>query len=154
MFETPADLFVAGFMGTPQMNFFDGALARRGSDWSFENTIISLPVAAARYRDALVEGRRVWAGIRAEDLVPVGRGVRPKNAVTISGTVNLSEMLGSETLLFGVLGTESFVSRMQQPRLIEREEAMSFDVNVDRLHLFDRESEENLIAAASGQSGR
>jgi len=43
---------------------------------------------------------------------------------------------------------------MQQPRLIEREEAMSFDVNVDRLHLFDRESEENLIAAASGQIGR
>ena len=74
--------------------------------------------------------------------------------MTISGIVNLAEMLGSETLLFGVLGTESFVSRMQQPRLIEREEAMSFDVNVDRLHLFDRESEENLIAAASGQSGR
>ena len=153
LFETPADLFVAGFIGTPQMNFFDGALARRGLDWRFENTTLSLPVAAARYGDALVEGRRVWAGLRAEDLVPVEHGVRPKNVVTISGTVNLAEMLGSETLLFGVLGTESFVSRMQQPRLIEREEAMSFDVNVDRLHLFDRESEENLVAAASGQSG-
>ena len=154
LYETPADLFVAGFIGTPQMNFFDGALARCGLDWRFESATLSLPVAAARYGDALVEGRRVWAGLRAEDLVPVGHGVRPKNAVTISGTVNLAEMLGSETLLFGVLGTESFVSRMQQPRLIEREEAMSFDVNVDRLHLFDRESEENLVAAASGQSGR
>jgi multiple sugar transport system ATP-binding protein len=154
LFETPADLFVAGFIGTPQMNFFDGALACRGLDWRFENTTLSLPVAAARYGDALVEGRRVWAGLRAEDLVPVEHGVRPKNAVTIWGNVNLAEMLGSETLLFGVLGTESFVSRMQQPRLIEREEAMSFDVNVDRLHLFDRESEENLVAAASGQSGR
>ena len=154
LFETPADFFVAGFIGTPQMNFFDGTLARRGLDWRFENAALSLPVAAARYGDALVEGRRVWAGLRAEDLVPVEHGVRPKNVVTISGTVNLAEMLGSETLLFGVFGTESFVSRMQQPRLIEREEAMSFDVNVDRLHLFDRESEENLVAAASGQSGR
>ena len=123
VFETPADLFVAGFIGTPQMNFFEGALARRGLDWRFENATLSLPVVAARYGDALVEGRRVWAGLRAEDLVPVGHGVRPKNAVTISGTVNLAEMLGSETLLFGVLGTESFVSRMQQPRIIEREEA-------------------------------
>src|SRR6516165_10066725 len=137
VFETPADLFVAGFIGTPQMNFFDGALARCGGDWRFENDTLSLPVAAGRYGDALVAGRRVWAGLRAEDFVPVGHGVRPKNAVTISGSVNLAEMLGSETLLFGVLGAESFVSRMQQPRLIEREEAMSFDVNVDRLHLFD-----------------
>jgi multiple sugar transport system ATP-binding protein len=150
VFETPANLFVAGFIGTPQMNFFEGILARRGTDWRFENGNLSVPVPSARYGVELVEGRRVWAGLRAEDLVPVGHGVRPKNAVTISGAVNLAEMLGSETLLFGVLGTESFVSRMQQPRLIGGEETMSFDVNVDRLHLFDRESEKNLVAAGSG----
>jgi multiple sugar transport system ATP-binding protein len=150
VFETPADLFVAGFIGTPQMNFFDGALFRRDGEWRFENGNLSIPVPTARYANALSEGRRVWAGLRAEDMVPVGHGVRPNNAVTVSGTVNLAEMLGSETLLFGAIGTESFVSRMQQPRLIKGEEFMSFNVNVDRLHLFDRESEESLIAATSG----
>jgi multiple sugar transport system ATP-binding protein len=150
VFETPADLFVAGFIGAPQMNFFDGALARRGAEWRFENVNLSLPLPAARFGAALAEGRRVWAGLRAEDLVPVGHGVRPKNAATVAATVNLAEMLGSETLLFGAIGGENFVSRMQQPRLVEREETMSFDVNLDRLHLFDRESETNLIAAQSG----
>jgi len=150
VFATPADLFVAGFIGTPQMNFFDGALSRRGGEWRFENANLSIPVPAPRYGGALSEGRRVFAGLRAEDMVPVGHGVRPKNGVTVSATVNLAEMLGSETLLFGAIGAETFVSRMHEPRLIEREETMAFDVNADRLHLFDRDSEENLIAAERG----
>ena len=150
VFETPADLFVAGFIGTPQMNFFDGALSRRGDEWRFENANLSVPVPAARYGDKVGEGRRVWAGLRAEDMAPVGHGLPPKNAATISGTVTLAEVLGSETLLFGAIGTDSFVSRMQQPRVVDAEETMAFSVNVDRLHLFDRESGENLIAAVSG----
>jgi ABC-type sugar transport system ATPase subunit len=145
VFERPADRFVAGFIGTPQMNFFDGILQRDGPDWRFASKRVNLPVAAERYGDRLVEGRRVVAGVRAEDIVPAGHGLRPSRAVTISGIVSLSEMLGNETLLFGALGAQTFVSRMQQPRLIERDEEMSFDVNVDRLHLFDSETEENLI---------
>ena len=145
VFERPADRFVAGFIGTPQMNFFDGVLERDGPDWRFVSREIRLPVSAERHGDRLVEGRGVVAGVRAEDIVPVGHGLRPARAVTISGIVSLSEMLGNETLLFGALGAQTFVSRMQQPRLIERDEAMSFDVNVDRLHLFDSRTEENLI---------
>ena len=145
VFERPADRFVAGFIGTPQMNFFEGAVKRDGVDWRFENPVLTLPVAAERYGGRLIEGQKVWAGLRAEDIVPVGHGLPPSRAVTITGIVSLAEMLGNETLLFGALGAQSFVSRMQQPRLIEQEEAMTFDVNVDRLHLFDSETEENLI---------
>jgi multiple sugar transport system ATP-binding protein len=148
VFERPADRFVAGFIGTPQMNFFDGALQREGHDWRFVNSEITLPVTNARFGAKLAEGRRVTAGVRAEDIVPVGHGLRPPRAVTISGIVSLSEMLGNETLLFGALGQQGFVSRMQQPRLIEQDETMSFDVNVDRLHLFDSETEENLLLGA------
>jgi multiple sugar transport system ATP-binding protein len=147
VFERPANRFVAGFIGTPQMNFFEGALRRDGGAWRFESADLTLPVSQARYRDSLYEGRRVCAGLRAEDIVPTGHGMRPANAVTISGVVSLAEMLGNETLLFGSLGTENFVSRMQLSRLIEQEEAMSFDINVDRLHLFDLKSEENLVFA-------
>jgi len=145
VFERPADRFVAGFIGTPQMNFFNGALQREGQDWRFVSSEITLPVSPERYGDRLTDGRRVTAGVRAEDIVPVGHGLRPSRAVTISGVVSLSEMLGNETLLFGALGSQNFVSRMQQPRLIEQDEAMAFDVNVDRIHLFDSETEENLI---------
>jgi len=145
VFERPANRFVAGFIGTPHMNFFSGALHRDGPQWRFVSPEITLPVPAERYGDSLVDGRRVTAGLRAEDIVPVGHGLRPARSVTITGLVSLSEMLGNETLLFGALGDEPFVSRMQQPRLIEQDESMSFDVNVDRLHLFDSDTEENLI---------
>ena len=152
VFERPADRFVAGFIGTPQMNFFPGALEREGSAWRFVSPALTLPVAAERYGDRLVEGRAVVAGLRAEDIVPVGHGLAPPRAVRISGIVSLSEMLGAETLLFGALGPHTFVSRMQQPRLIEQDEAMSFDVNVDRLHLFDSRTEENLIFDNLGET--
>ena len=146
VFETPANRFVAGFIGTPQMNLFAGRLARRDGEWRFENADIALPIDPKRFDGRLVEGLAVQAGLRAEDIVPVGHGMKPRNAQTIAGAVNLAEMLGNETLLFGAFGAQSFVSRMQQPRLIESEEAMTFDLNVDRLHLFDAKTEESLLA--------
>ena len=153
VFETPSDKFVAGFIGSPQMNFFDGVLARNGDAWRFQNADLAIPVSPGRYRGRLKDGAKVWAGLRAEDIVPVGHGVRPCNFVTIGATVNLAEMLGNETLLFGALGAQNFVSRMQQPRLIEHEEAMQFDLNAERLHLFDYTTEENLIAVTSDKEG-
>ena len=146
VFETPANRFVAGFIGTPQMNFFSGQLARREGQWRFESAALTLPIDLKRFDGRLVDGLAVHAGLRAEDIVPVDHGMKPRNALTLAGVVNLAEMLGNETLLFGAFGAQSFVSRMQQPRLIESEEAMTFDLNVDRLHLFDAKTEESLLA--------
>jgi multiple sugar transport system ATP-binding protein len=153
VFETPANKFVAGFIGTPQMNFFEGALSLNDGEWRFENSDLSIPVSAKKYGNRLRNGAKVWAALRAEDIVPVGHGVRPPKFITIGGIVNLAEMLGNETLLFGAIGAQQFVSRMQQPRLIEHEESMQFDLNAERLHLFDYATEENLIADTSEKPG-
>jgi multiple sugar transport system ATP-binding protein len=144
VFENPRSKFVGGFIGSPQMSFFDGKLIETDGDWFFESEQLRLPVNAKRYGDALKPGRAVWGGLRSEDIVPAGHGLQPTNHVAIEGVVTLAEMLGNENLLFGTFGSSQFVSRMQQPRLVQQDEQMSFHINVDRLHLFDKETELNL----------
>lgn len=145
VFERPKSKFVAGFIGSPQMSFFSGTIEKHGEDWTFECDGLSIPLSASRFGSALSEGRTVWAGLRSEDIVPAGHGLQPTNHVAVEGEVTLTEMLGNENLLFGTLGSNQFVSRMQQPRLVQQNERMTFHINVDRLHLFDRETELNLL---------
>lgn len=150
VFENPRTRFVAGFIGSPQMSFFEGKLKRDADGWNFTGSGLHIPIAADRYGAALVEGRAVTAGLRAEDIVPVGHGLQPARYVSVDGVITLAEMLGNENLLFGSFGEAQFVSRMQQPRLVGQNEEMTFHLNVERLHLFDQETELNLQAVADG----
>ena len=150
VFEHPRSKFVAGFIGSPQMNFFEGSLARRGEEWRFRGSGLDMPVDTGRFGPELADGRPVLAGLRSEDIVPVGHGVQPRDFVEVEGVIGLVEMLGNENLLFGTLGPNQFVSRMQQPRLVEQNERMLFHINTDRLHLFDRETELSLAVQGQG----
>lgn len=159
VFENPRNKFVAGFIGSPQMSFFDGVINKRDDQWSFTYEDLNIPLSASKFGAELVEGRTVWGGLRSEDIVPTGHGLQPENQVSVEGKVTLTEMLGNENLLFGTLGSNQFVSRMQQPRLVQQNEQMTFHINVDRLHLFDRETELNLLInndnmTPKGRSGK
>jgi multiple sugar transport system ATP-binding protein len=144
LFERPANKFVAGFIGTPQMSFFSGELNCENESWFFANEALRIPLVKERYDGQLGRGRKVWAGLRPEDIVPVGHGLQPRRYVAAKGTVTLAEMLGNETILFGSFGPFGFVSRMQQPRILAADETIAFHLNEERLHLFDYETEENL----------
>jgi multiple sugar transport system ATP-binding protein len=144
VFERPADRFVAGFIGTPQMNFVDGRLAGDGGGWRFESPDIVVPLDPRRFAGTLVEGRPVTAGLRSEDIVPDGHGLRPPGDVSLDATVGLSEMLGNETLLFIEAGSTPLVARMQQPRPVADGDRLRFHVNAARIHLFDRDTGKTL----------
>ena len=109
VFEHPADRFVAGFIGSPQMNFLDGELTggwrrsglRRAAASASRSISAASPTTWRRARGLLL-------GIRPEDIVPEGHGATPRNAVATFGAgVNLTEMLGNETLLFSPFGGRS-----------------------------------------------
>jgi multiple sugar transport system ATP-binding protein len=145
VFERPADRFVASFIGTPQMNFVDGILRQASSGWGFAGGGLSIPVEPGRF-DGLEDGRAVTLGLRPEDIVPDGHGLRPPGDVTLDATVTLSEMLGNETLLFAEAAGMPFVARMQQPRPVSDGERLTFHVNAGRCHLFDLETGKSLAA--------
>jgi len=147
IFEMPRNKFVASFIGTPQMSFFEGVLVQRGAEWFADCGSLQLPLNAVAYGQALAAGNEVFVGLRAEDIVPVGHGMQPNRYFAVEGEITLTEMLGNENLLFGMIGPLPFVSRMQQPRLVQPNEKILFHINVDRIHLFDRTTEINLKVA-------
>ena len=147
VFERPANKFVAGFIGSPEMNFFDGTVEIADGTRYFTNPHMRVPIDDERFGDGLTQGTAITAGFRPEDIVPHGHGVEPKSSVEIRTQVDITEMLGNETLLFSALGDREFISRMQQPRMIDPGETVAFDFNVGRMHLFDVATGSSIRAA-------
>ena len=135
VFNAPASRFVAGFIGSPPMNFVEGRI----EGGAFKAPGFALPLSPARFGRP-GDGRPVTLGFRPEDIVPEGHGVRPETGMDFRATVDLTEMLGNETLLFLRHGDTDLIARMQQPRPMADMEEMSFRLNLDRVHLFDAET--------------
>jgi multiple sugar transport system ATP-binding protein len=148
VFEHPANRFVAGFIGSPPMNFIDGVIKQRSGQFYFESETLDVPLSPVRFPD-LKADQPVSLGIRPEDIVPDGHGLPPTNVAEVRATVGLTEMLGNETLLFITIAGKEAVARMQQPREVLPDETLTFRINIDRVHLFDAASGEALARSAA-----
>ena len=144
VFHDPNNLFVAGFIGTPQMNFFHAALCREGDSYHLMLGGRRLEIAPEKQRRLLshdVPAQEVTAGIRPEHvLLTEGDG--------FSGTVEVIEMMGSNTHLHVRFGEEECVIVVPDGDEPVREfslgERVHFTFHAERIHLFSCETEHNL----------
>ena len=144
VFHDPNNLFVAGFIGTPQMNFFHAALCREGDSYHLMLGGRRLEIAPEKQRRLLshdVPAQAVTAGIRPEHvLLTEGDG--------FSGTVEVIEMMGSNTHLHVRFGEEECVIVVPDGDEPVREftlgERVHFTFHAERIHLFSCETEHNL----------
>ena len=144
VFHDPNNLFVAGFIGTPQMNFFHAALCREGDSYHLMLGGRRLEIASEKQRRLLshdVPAQEVTAGIRPEHvLLTEGDG--------FSGTVEVIEMMGSNTHLHMRFGEEECVIVVPDGDEPVREftlgERVHFTFHAERIHLFSCETEHNL----------
>ncbi|WP_372574872.1 ABC transporter ATP-binding protein [Ruegeria jejuensis] len=135
VFHNPANMFVAGFIGSPQMNFFPGHIEHGDSGPCFVINDTALPLPADRF-GPLADGQDVTAGFRPEDIV-----VNPDpSAPTITATVDFSELLGNETLLYAQWVDRDFICRMYDPDVPEIGQAIRFGFQPERMHLFNSET--------------
>jgi multiple sugar transport system ATP-binding protein len=140
IFDKPATKFVAGFLGSPAMNFIDGQIVHEGQSISVQATGgILVPIDKALFGSALDEGRKVTLGVRPHDvsLAESGEGVG-KLAVSVV------EALGAETYAHGELGTSSFVARLEATTSVKR--GTAFPVAFRTIHLFDAATGNSLRA--------
>jgi multiple sugar transport system ATP-binding protein len=128
VYETPANLFVAGFIGSPPMNFFPVAL-EGGTALLADGTRLALP-----HRVAATGGRAVL-GLRPESLLPVEAA-----APGLTVQVALVEPLGSDTLVHFRLGTQDYVARVPPEARPAVGQTMRLGVDPRRMHLFDAET--------------
>jgi len=102
LYDRPANLFVAGFIGSPAMNLMTGTLQRSGSSYAVQlgSAALILPESTTRNRPALSSyvGKQVVVGIRPEDIEDAALSEDPARA-TMTGTVELVEPLGSDLMV-------------------------------------------------------
>ena len=137
IFENPNSLKVAEISNDPPMNIIEAKITNISGELYMEtNDGISVLVPKHKI-NSLAEGKRISFGFRAEDIVPLKFGQKPKNSWSIKSKVNLAEPLGTETLIFTNLGNTEVVSRMFTPELVNSNDDLEFALNLDRTYLFD-----------------
>jgi len=140
LFETPATKFVATFIGSPSMNMIS-SIVETDQGKKIMKTVdgISVPVPVSK-KDVVKDGQKISFGFRAEDIVPLKFGNKPSQSWDYKSKVNLSEPLGTETLIFTNFGKIEIVSRMFTPELVRAGDELDFSLNLDRTYLFDDET--------------
>jgi ABC-type sugar transport systems, ATPase components len=135
VYESPANAFVAQFIGTPPMNL----IAATVSGETLRMSSFTLPLAA-KFRGRVAEGQRVIAGIRPEHLQHAPSGSAPINA-----EVEVVEPIGHETIVYARAGTERLVAIFDPTVTPRAGETIGLTVDANALHLFDAESEKSLL---------
>jgi len=134
----PANMFVAGFIGSPAMNFFPAKLTGSAAAPVADAGFFQAPLGAGTSRSS---GRDVIVGIRPED---IDAGVRPDQSayVPVEARVEVVEFLGNEFLLYLSAGGQTFVARVDTR--IQAQPGATLRVGFDRskLHVFDKETGE------------
>jgi multiple sugar transport system ATP-binding protein len=144
VYERPINLFVANFIGTPAMSFFNATLRDGGA--RLEAGAFSLPAPRAiRGVAAGRDGKRVVVGVRPENLIEAGKPTRGESA-NVSLEVEIVEPLGHEVILHGRAGEDILVAKLDPSRVPALGERVEIAVELDALHLFDPDTEKRLIA--------
>jgi multiple sugar transport system ATP-binding protein len=140
VYERPANLFVAGFIGTPPMNFVKGTVEGGGASLRADGFALPVP---ARLRGEVRPGAKLVAGIRPENVIEPGKAPRGE-AVPLPVTVEIAEPLGDEVIVHARAGDEMVVFKRDPHRLPAIGDRLEVQVELDGLHLFDAETQRRL----------
>ena len=144
LYDTPCNLFVAGFIGSPQMNFADVVCKVEGNKVFLEygNAKIELPEAKAKKLIAGgYNGKTVIMGIRPEDVHNDVEYVAARPNSTIQATIRVRELLGAEVFLYVDYADANLTARVHPKSETTVGNVVKLALDVDKIHVFDKETE-------------
>jgi len=142
IYDQPVNMFVAGFIGAPQMNFLDGTVKEEGGRVFLE--VNGTPVELSKERADIAKnkgyvGKEVVVGIRPEHINLGGQGPQ------IEGKVTVTELLGAELILYIGTGNKELIGRVDPDAGLKIDDKVTFSFAPDKIHLFDKETEQSII---------
>ena len=146
LYEKPANLFVAGFIGSPAMNFLEAKLAKQNGKMVVDGTVFKADVPQEYVPQLSAwDGRPIIFGIRPEDIAD--RALRPdtKDGAVLRAAVDVHEPLGSDIILYLTAGEHSIVARVDahsQARMGQNTEVV---LNMKKMHVFNAETHEAIL---------
>lgn len=144
LYQKPGNLFVAGFMGSPQMNFLDAVISEKGGNLIAkvgEHELVIPAAKAKALKDGGYVGKTVVLGIRPEDIHDSQMFIEASPSAPMTSVVKVYELLGAEVFLyFDVNGTQ--VTARVDPRTTAKTgDPIKFAFDMEKSHFFDKETE-------------
>ena len=142
LYDLPCNMFVAGFIGSPQMNLIDAKVVQVGNQVhvQFGNADITLPDEKGK---VLVQkgyvGKEVCFGIRPEDIHDGDMSNYP--GATLTATIRVYELLGAEVFLYFDINETSFTARVSPRTTARPGDTLTLGLDLSRIHIFDKDSE-------------
>ena len=145
LYNQPNNMFVAGFIGSPQMNFIDAQVVKVGSDvvLTFGNNAIK--VSEARGNTLIsngYEGKTVVLGIRPEDIHDEQIFLSQSPDTVVDATIKVYEMLGAEVFLYFSLDQYEITARVNPRTTARPGDTIKVAFDASKIHLFDKETEQ------------
>ncbi|WP_409345457.1 ABC transporter ATP-binding protein [Paenibacillus sp. MBLB4367] len=155
LYEYPVNLFVAGFIGSPQMNFIDGGIFMRDGDYFFENNRLKLPVPKAHKKalnDSSTNLRQVVLGIRPEQVTLFDpNGAAGAEESTVPAIVEMIELMGADSYVYLNMGEYSIISRAGTHVPVRKGDHVRVSFNMHKAHYFDRQTSESIRFQGAAQ---
>ena len=151
LYDTPDNLFVAGFIGSPQMNFFNVKLDREGQEVVAlfgDNKIVVPEKKVAKFIDESYIGKEVIMGIRPENIHDDEQKLTEFSTATIDVDVEVTELMGSETYLYlSTTGKDGNIIARVDPRTSSKAgQKIKIALDTNHLHFFDKETEKTMLS--------
>ncbi|WP_322907181.1 sn-glycerol-3-phosphate ABC transporter ATP-binding protein UgpC [Paenibacillus campi] len=149
LYNHPRNMFVAGFIGSPTMNFIRGTLSEKngGTVFTAAGLDLSIPGGKAQVlKDQGYNGKEVILGVRPEDIheEPVFLEASPNSVFTAK--VDVSENLGHETLLYlSGISSDTVIARVDGRSTTRDNATVTMAIDMNKVHIFDPASEDNLF---------
>jgi multiple sugar transport system ATP-binding protein len=143
VYDTPDNVFVGGFIGSPAMNFLHGKL----EDGNFKMDDVSITVPEGKLKmlqDNGYNNKELILGIRPEDIHDEPVFIESSQGTKISPVIEVAELMGAETYLYSKLEERDFIARVDSRTDIQNGQTLEMALDMNRAHFFDAENEQRI----------
>ena len=139
VYETPENVFVGSFIGSPAMNFFNGKVV----NGNFEVGQVKLKIPANKLTqlvNQVYNGKEMIIGVRPEHISEDAKSLTQFAETTVDALIEVSELTGAELILYSALEGQQYVARVSSESSIKPGQTIKLAFDLDNAHFFDKET--------------
>ncbi|MCL6458197.1 MAG: sn-glycerol-3-phosphate ABC transporter ATP-binding protein UgpC [Gorillibacterium sp.] len=152
LYDEPINVFVAGFIGSPQMNFISGTIEREEGNFYFANKRMRLLLSdkyGSRFENSAKFIRNVIMGVRPEHVLLKANMPTDEQSSFVPASVQMTEATGADSYVYVLVGETRIIARTEPENEYGKDEQIAVGFQMNRLHFFD----ENTGIAVGGEEG-
>ena len=144
LYDKPNSVFVASFIGSPQMNFLDATLTKQGDCFALKIGDMLVPIARGKCAGSDLEGyvnKTVIVGIRPEDFHNEDVFIKVSPESAFEAEIDLAELMGSEIYLHFEFQGHRVIARVPSRIMTKKGDKVKLSIDMHKIHIFDKETE-------------